>query len=196
MVLDDRVTVGMNAFRRRVSWLLLVLFGGLAVWLYWPRDWAIRAIERAGGKVNRITGGPKAGEICVTLPDTVDDHDLAELSALDRLHPAWLMLRGPKISGRGLASLTRLNCLFGLCLNHTNVRDEDLTRLRELPNLEVLNLEGGLITDKGLESVEQLFQLHDVNLWGNPVTAEGVKRLQSKRPDLIVRSRYEASDDD
>jgi hypothetical protein len=61
------------------------------------------------------------GRIAITLPDTVGDADLERMTALDKLEPVWLQLRGRQISGRGLESLKRLVCLRGLTLNSTSI---------------------------------------------------------------------------
>jgi hypothetical protein len=187
----------MKKYRRRISWLLLVAFGGLAAWIYWPGDPAIAAIERAGGTVQRLTAGPKRGLFAVTLPDTIGDEDLPRMRALDRLRPAFVQLRGREISGRGLASLTRLDYLYGLVLYGTNIKDEDLVHLHALPELEIVNLDCNLITDKGLShfSPKEMPKLRSLSLRGNPITAKGVDKLKAERPDLIVYSQHEPPDD-
>ena len=185
----------MKKLRARISWVLLVVFGGLCAWIYWPRDPAIVVIERAGGTVQRLTAGPDAGAYAVTLPDTVGDEDLERMSALDKLRPVWLQLRGRQISGRGLVAVTRLDYLHGITFYGSKITDEDLVHLRAFPELGMVNLDCNLITDAGLKHFNEMPKLKCVSLRGNPITAKGVQKLQADRPDLIVYSQHEPPDD-
>jgi internalin A len=68
-------------------------------------------------------------------------------------------------------------------LQTLNVRDADLTdagarEVRELPELEVLQLANNRITDKGLEGMTQLPKLQGLGLGGNPVTGVGLKHKE------------------
>jgi single-stranded DNA-specific DHH superfamily exonuclease len=186
---------GKKELRTRISWSLLVLFGAFAAWIYWPENWARRAVKGVGGTVQRIHAGENLGKLAVTLPDTVTDEDLEKMKALDQLGPVWLQLRGRQITGRGLASLTRLEYLRGLTLWGTSITDDDLVHLGAFVDLEVLNLDCNLITDKGLKQISALQRLRSVSLRGNPITAQGVMKLQAARPDLVVASQYEPPDD-
>jgi hypothetical protein len=184
-------------YRSSIGWLLLFIFGGLSAWIYLPGDRSIASIERVGGTVQRLTAGERTGEFAVTLPDTVGDEDLAEMTALDRLRPAFLQLRGRQISGRGLASLTRLDCLYGLVLYGATLRDDDLTHLHKFPDLAIVNLDCNLITDGGLKhfSAKEMPKLQSLSLRGNPITAKGVDKLKAERPNVIVYSQHEPPDD-
>jgi hypothetical protein len=136
------------------------------------------------------------GRAAIVLPDTVTDDDLEHLQALDRLDPACLQLRGHQISGRGLASLTRLQRLRILVLYGTSIKDDDLQTLQSFPELATLNLEGSQIGPRSLEHLKKLPALRCVCLHGTPLTAEAVLRFQAEREDVVVLSPFTDKEDD
>src|SRR5438105_14735235 len=98
----------MNTLRSLTCMCLLLILGATAVWIYWPGNRAIATIERAGGTVQVLTSPENRGAVAVTLPDTITDADLERMTALDKLQPVWVQLRGRQITGRSLACLKRL----------------------------------------------------------------------------------------
>jgi hypothetical protein len=186
----------MNSLRKGMGWCCPVIFAGLAGWLYWPGDPAIATIEKAGGTVQTLTAPELRGRIAIALPDSVGDEDLERMTALDKLQPAWLQLRGSQISGRGLESLKRLVCLRGLTLNSTSISDDDLAGLKAFPELATLNLEGSRISARGLEHLKGLTSLRCVSLWFTTLTADAVLQFQTARPDVIVYSEFTEKNDD
>ncbi len=179
-----------------MGWCCLVIFAGLAAWLYWPGDPAVATIEKAGGSVQVLTAPELRGRIAIALPDSVRDEDLERMTALDKLQPAWLQLRGRQISGRGLESLQRLTCLRGLTLNSTSISDDDLAGLEAFPELAILNLEGSRISARGLEHLKGLTSLRCVSLWFTTLTADAVLQFQAARPDVLVFSEFTEKNDD
>ena len=186
----------MRNLRKLISYVLLLIFGSLAVWLYWPADWSVWKIERIGGTVQRMTLPGSEGRMAIALPDTVTDDDLEHLKALDHLDPACLQLQGPQISGRGLASLTRLHNLRILVLFGTSITDDDLQTLQAFPELETLNLEGSRIGPRSLEHLKKLPALRCVCLHGTTLPAEAVLRFQAEREDVVVLSPFTDKEDD
>ena len=75
-----------------------------------------------------------------------------------------------------------------LDLSFTGVTDAGIAKLRRLPHLRKMNLNGAFITDialdylTGLPSLDELWLVAD----GNRVTKAGVKRLQDARPQLRI----------
>jgi hypothetical protein len=186
----------MRDLRKTFSCVLLVIFGSLAVWLYWPGDRAIATIERLGGRVQQMTLPEVKGRNAIELPDTVTDQDLEQLHALDNLDPVCLQLRGSQITGRGLASLTRLRSLCILVLHSTSIKDDDLQTLQAFPKLETLNLDGSKIGAPALEHLKKLPALRCVSLRFTSLPAEAVLRFQAAREDVIVLSEFTDKEDD
>ena len=61
-----------------------------------------------------------------------------------------------------------------------------MKELRELTNLEKLDLHGTQITDAGLEHLRKLNRLQRLILAGTDVTDEGAKRLEAAFPKLEI----------
>jgi hypothetical protein len=186
----------MRNLRKPISCVFLLIFGSLAAWLYWPADWSVRTIERLGGSVQRMTLPECEGRFAIALPDTVTDDDLEHLSALDRLDPACLQLRGPQLTGRGLTSLTRLQGLHILVLYGTSITDDDVETLQAFPELATLNLDGSRLGAPGLEHLKKLPALRCVSLRSTSLPAEAVLRFQADREKVIVLSEFTDKEDD
>ena len=186
----------MRGLRKPISIVLLLIFGSLAFWLYWPADWSVWTIERLGGSVQRMTLPGCEGRAAIVLPGTVTDDDLEHLRALDRLDPACLQLRGRQVTGRGLTSLTRLRGLRILVLCSTSITDDDLQTLQAFPELATLNLDGSQIGTPSLEHLKKLPALRSVSLRGTPLSAEAVQRFQAERADVTVLSPFTDKEDD
>jgi len=168
----------------------LIVCIGVNAWIYWP--WSAKAsILKAGGTVQTLTRPDHRGEVAITLPDTVGDAELEQMSALDRLKPVYIQLQGRQITGEGLKWLTqRFPYIFGLTLHGTKVGDDDLTQLAAFPKLDTLNLDASPISDRGLLLLKDLRLLQSVSVRATLVTAQGVEKLQKARPDLVVFSKF------
>jgi hypothetical protein len=69
--------------------------------------------------------------------------------------------------------------------------DADLVYLKDLPDLQFLNLTNARITDAGLVHLESLKQLDYVVLTGTQVTEDGVRKLRESLPNTkIVREPH------
>lgn len=67
------------------------------------------------------------------------------------------------------------------------VTDDGLAVLRDLPDLELLDLEYGSVTDNGLGTIGELARLRWVDLGGCPgITSAGITELEARRPELMV----------
>jgi hypothetical protein len=185
-----------SSSKRRVAGGVLIVCIGINTWIYWPGDRAKAAIQKAGGTVQTLTRPDHKGELAVTLPNTVGDAELLQMSALDQLKPTFVQLQGRQITGESLKWLQRFPSLFGLTLHGTKVGDDDLVYLAVFPKLEMLNLEATPISDRGLVQLKHLRSLKSVCLRGTLVTAQGVQKLQSARSDLQVLSGFMRDDDD
>jgi hypothetical protein len=186
----------MRNLRKPISYAMLLFSGSFAVWLFWPADWSIWTIERLGGTVQRMTLPECEGRLAIALPNTVTDDDLEHLQALDRLDPVCLQLRGPQVTGRGLASLTRLRSLRMLVLHSTGITDDDVQTLQAFPELATLNLDGSKIGAPALEHLKKLPALRCVSLRFTSLPAEAVLRFQAARENVIVLSEFTGKEDD
>ena len=73
--------------------------------------------------------------------------------------------------------------------NGRDLTDEGLSHLRELANLETLDLEWSAVTNRGLTLVASLPALRWVDVGGAAgVTPAGIAALRASRPDLEVET--------
>jgi hypothetical protein len=172
----------------------LILCIALNAWIYWPR--AKGSILKAGGTVQTLTRPDHRGELAITLPDTIGDAELEQMSALDRLKPVYIQVQGRRITGEGLKWLKRFPYIFGLTLHGTTVGDDDMTQLAAFPKLDTLNLDASPISDRGLLLLKDLRSLQSVSVRATLVTAKGIQKLQGIRPDLLVLSNFTPDNDD
>ena len=154
------------------------------------------SILKVGGTVQTLTRPDHRGELAITLPDTIGDAELEQMSALDRLKPVYIQVQGRGITGEGLRWLKRFPYIFGLTLHGTKVGDDDLTELAAFPKLDTLNLDASPISDRGLLRLKDLHSLKSLSVRATLVTAKGVQKLQEMRPDLLVFSNFMPNDDD
>ncbi len=75
-----------------------------------------------------------------------------------------------------------------------NVTDEKLEPLKELTNLEYLDLSGTNITDAGLDLVQGLTKLEFLDVMDTQVTEKGVKKLQQALPHCDIRHQWRIDD--
>ena len=81
--------------------------------------------------------------------------------------------------------------LLEFSLSKTPPGDADLVYLKDLPDLQFLNLTNARITDAGLVHLESLRQLDYVVLTGTQVTEDGVRKLRESLPNTkIVRESH------
>ena len=78
---------------------------------------------------------------------------------------------GPRVHrfGNGVEDLDFSRC-------SARLHDDDLVYLKDLPQLQNLNLENTSITDAGLEHLESLRQIEAITLTGTQVTDDGVRK--------------------
>ncbi len=81
---------------------------------------------------------------------------------------------------KDLADLERLN------LYSTQVTDAGLRHFKGLTNLESLSLDDTQVTDAGLEHLKDLANLETLFLYSTQVTPEGVKKLQEALPNCKI----------
>jgi WD40 repeat protein len=124
----------------------------------------------------------------------ITDEGLAQIKDLVELE--GLSLENTKITDKGIANLAGLKALKrlridnnvldekGQLIKRVQITDKGLESLKELQNLELLDLRGNEITDVGLESLKSLTKLRQLSLNQTNVTQAGVQALKDALPNL------------
>lgn len=112
---------------------------------------------------------------------TISDKGLKHLNAMTNLKT--VVLNDTEINGSGLRHLPL--SVEKLFLPATNIKDDGLSNLVYLKNLEVLQLSEH-ITDKGVPHLEKLSSLRELTCSGTKITEAGFKRLESALPNCKV----------
>lgn len=145
---------------------------------------AIEAVQAAGGQVLRIAANSMDHEASFHLSSKpITDECLEPLNSIPNL--VWLNLANTKITNDGLKHLSKLP-LTKLHLEKTQIGDDGLNYLKELSNLEYLNLYATHVTDAGLEQLTGLKHLKRLYVWQSGVTDEGIRKLNESLPDLQI----------
>ncbi len=139
------------------------------------QDAAVKAIEKLGGKVVRDAKVPGMPVVEVDLGAfDVNDDDLVVLKPLKHLRKLAL---GSGINGGGLKEIKDLKNLQELNLTFTAVGDDALKHLKELKHLKTLTLGQTLVTDAGLKELGELKDMEELDLDGTAVTDVGMKAI-------------------
>ena len=109
-----------------------------------------------------------------------------QLKGLDTVqHVIWLNLANTAITNEGLKHISGMK-LTKLHLEKTGIGDAGLAHLKEMKDLEYLNLYATSVTDKGLKHLAGLTKLKNVYVWQSKVTEAGMKELEKQIPGLKV----------
>ncbi len=120
-------------------------------------------------------GQPIWGANLAFLPVTDEDlHALLKEGA----EIEFLVLTGTNVTDEGLAYLRQMPRLKDLGLTGTQITDAGCRDLAQMATLRDLSLSNTGITDIGLEHVSTLTNLHTLNLSKTAITDRGLKLLQ------------------
>jgi hypothetical protein len=107
----------------------------------------------------------------------VTDAGLESIEGLKRLE--WLDLRdAPLVTDAGLKHIRGLSRLRQLLLRRTSVSDAGMVYLKDLKDLQVLDLGMTKVTDAGLKNVAELTRLRMVLFWSNKIEDAGLTYIQ------------------
>lgn len=136
-----------------------------------------------------IASGPKADPAKVAGPKPT----AAELKAVAELAKVGVNARelangvnwryanfrvaGSKFDSKTFALLKDIQNLQELNLSNVELKDADLANVAGLKNLERLSLANSTVTDAGLAHVKKITSLISLNLFGTKVTDAGIKQL-------------------
>jgi Leucine-rich repeat (LRR) protein len=95
-------------------------------------------------------------------------------------------LRHIEVTDAGLECLKELPLLQLLDLDHTPVTDVGLKCLKGLTQLQLLDLEHTKMTDNGLEHLKGLTKLQSLNLEFTKVSDAGMNGLQKALPNCTI----------
>ena len=133
---------------------------------------------------------------------------------LDRLPQLQSLSVGgpdPQLKGVGLSNLKKASHLKSLNLAQANISDSEMKNLRDIHQLEILNLrlcrideglehlvglsnlvelnlDGTLVTDNSLRHLFGLKSLREIDLTGTLITESGGKQLQKHLPDAHLKT--------
>lgn len=151
-----------------------------------PEAQAIAALEEHGASVMELSQRDNLLQIqCKRVEDSFGDAEMALLEPLaDQI--TWLDLGNTQVTDDGIQVIADMPNLARLYLQNTSVGDECLAAMSDLKKLEYLNLYGTQVTDEGLEHLLGCDALETLYLWQTDVTEAGVDQLREKLPDLEV----------
>jgi len=154
-----------------------------------PDSMAVVALASLGLSVTPLAENEPYLQVrCTNLEACADGDELHE--ALRQLSPniAWLDLGRSQVGDELMEVVAQLPHITRLYLQQTSVTDAGMSHLRELEYIEYLNLYGTDISDSGLVYFEHLPALKSLYLWQTKTTAEGVSKLQDAVPDLYINT--------
>lgn len=123
----------------------------------------------------------------LSLPGSITDAGLREISALTKLEKLWIISLGdrptvwPRLTASGTAHLGKLKMLRELHLSYMPLDDSELAFIESLTRLEYLDLNQTKIADAGLIHLRPLHQLEYLCLGGRKITGEGFAGLSLSR---------------
>jgi hypothetical protein len=198
----------------KVGVVLLIAWGLLRPWyayLRWKNQ-VRREIEQLNGLamcprmnipgLGEIETGPLNG--VYFLGPQVNDENLKVLQKVPDL--SVLTLTNTRVTDEGLAQLGRFAQLYGLYIGNVHydklirpagakfntvplITGKGLAMLKDLPNLQVIQLLGPQTTDADAGALRELKHLTLVELVNSSVTEAGVAELKNALPNCQVRRR-------
>lgn len=99
-----------------------------------------------------------------------------------------LDLNGTNVDDDMMSVISDLPHLQKLFLQNTKITDKGLNNLEDLNYLEYLNLYGTEITDEGINNLPILPRLRNLFLWQTKTTKEGIATLKNKQPLIKIES--------
>ncbi|OWW26172.1 hypothetical protein B4Q04_00365 [Zobellia sp. OII3] len=145
----------------------------------------------------QVTGLQKKGFTVTTLGaenplldvkysgNDLNKDQIAELEKI-KDHITWLSLAGTNVHDEWLTIVGNLPNLTRLQLEKTSISDKGVARLLDLEHLETLNLYGTNVTDACLIDIQKIESLKRVYLWGTKVNNEIANNLEEKNMGLHI----------
>ncbi len=147
---------------------------------------AIEKLTAAGAQVNSLFAGSSLLQVSYALRgEPATDADLAMLAGVaEQVYS--LNVAKAKVSGEGLAVLSKLKNLTQLHLENSSVNDAGMKHLSSSTRLQYLNLYGTGVTDAGLKSLEGLKYLRNLYVWQTKVSYDAAQGMEKATAGLAV----------
>jgi len=148
-------------------------------------DEQLQSLRAAGLPLRPLAMDSPWLEADLSGADSLQAKQLAQLKEVaDQL--LRLNLGNSNISDELLPAISELPHLTHLYLDRTNIGDAGLDHLQQFQYLEYLNLYQTKVTDDGLSRLQALPQLRQLYLWQTDVTASGAASLEQALPKLRI----------
>ncbi len=158
----------------------------IKAWIEQGAEWPVGLALKSGGP-----GGPKEAvdpaKVAGPKPTAAEIKAVAELAKFGvnarelangvNWRYANFRTAGTKFDSKAFALLKDITNLQELNLAAVELKDSDLANIAGLKNLAVLNLSGSTVTDAGLAHLKGLTALTSLNLFNTKITDAGVKHL-------------------
>ena len=167
----------------RQHFVQIVIAAALAVAVYIPIS-IYATYLREQRVANELASRGGYSESYYAGPDWIPQVVRENMPLLDRVRCVYFAA-DTKVIEVSLAQLKELTDLDSLELNHTQVTDADLKHLRGLTNLKRLYLDNTQLTDAGLLHLKGLTNLEELGLGATRVTDVGLMYLK-QLPQLKI----------
>ncbi|MEC5125176.1 c-type cytochrome domain-containing protein [Verrucomicrobiales bacterium BCK34] len=151
-----------------------------------PEESVWKPVTEAGGRVQRLARESPLLEVDFRLTaDEADDEAIGSASVVAS-NIAILNLSKTQITDDGLSLVSEMPRLVHLNLSQTGLGDSALKNISGLNELRTLNLWGTKVTDAGLKQLKGLKNLEAIYLWQSKATNAGVKELTKALPNAKI----------
>jgi len=99
---------------------------------------------------------------------------------------SWINFSRSELKDEDIKILADMPNLTKVRLENNPISDAGVKYLENLQHLEYLNLYGTKVTDAAIPSFEKMKGLRKLYLWQSEVTPEGAEKLKASRPDIVV----------
>ena len=187
-----------NAFSQpdKIKPLLLALQSGETIEEISNAELPDKAVEKADEKIIQQLKDRGAAVMPVAVNsnylyvnfivlDTILQSDLKLLQSLKK-QILWLKLGNKKLSAELFSQLSGFTALTRLYLDRTGLTDDGLKYIKDLQQLQYINLVGNPITIKGLEQLKDLKELQHIYIYQTAITSTDFAALNKIFPKAII----------
>ena len=149
----------------------------------------ISALETKGFIVLPISENQNWLSINALNVDQLSDEDW---DLLGKLSPQVVSLKagGTSLSPKSLEVISQLTELEELSLDHSNIQDDDLTKLKDLQRLLSLNVTATAVSDRGIKAILSLEKLEEIFVFQTEVSQVFSDSINDSGRIFIERGGY------